>query len=74
MIKAVSKVIVPVDDQEQAKEFWATRIGFRVTQDEPYGDERWIELAPPDGGRSPRCFRSRRCSSPATTSARRTGS
>jgi lactoylglutathione lyase len=50
VIKAVSKVIVPVDDQERAKEFWATRIGFRVTQDETYGDERWIEVAPPVGG------------------------
>ena len=51
MIQAVSKLIVPVDDQERAKEFWATRIGFRVTQDETYGDERWIEVAPPTGGR-----------------------
>jgi predicted enzyme related to lactoylglutathione lyase len=50
VIKGVGKVIVPADDQERAKEFWATRIGFQVTQDETYGDERWIEMAPPGRG------------------------
>jgi Protein of unknown function (DUF1579) len=24
-------------------------VGFRIHTDEPYGDERWIEIAPPDG-------------------------
>jgi hypothetical protein len=50
VISTVRKVIVPVDDQERAKEFWTARIGFALTQDETYGDERWIEVAPPGGG------------------------
>lgn len=50
MIKGVSKLIVPVDDQESAKEFWTTRLGFQVATDAPYGeDERWIEVSPPGG-------------------------
>jgi lactoylglutathione lyase len=50
VIKAVAKVIVPVDDQERAMEFWTSRAGFAVARDETYGDERWIEVAPPGGG------------------------
>ncbi len=48
MISGADKVIMPVDDQERAKEFWTTVIGFDVVQDETYGDERWIEVTPPD--------------------------
>ncbi len=48
MISGVDKVILQVDDQERAKEFWTTIIGFDVVQDETYGDERWIEVTPPD--------------------------
>ena len=50
MITGVKKVVVPVDDQERAKEFWTARVGFELHSDETYGDERWIEVAPPDGG------------------------
>ena len=51
MIQGVGKVVVPVTDQERATRFWTERVGFAVAVDEPYGDgERWIELAPPDGG------------------------
>jgi predicted enzyme related to lactoylglutathione lyase len=50
MIKGVAKVVVPVDDQERAREFWTERVGFDVSFDETYGDERWIEVAPPGGG------------------------
>jgi len=49
VIKGVSQVIVPVDDQQRATEFWTTRIGFEVVTDAPYGEgERWIEVSPPD--------------------------
>jgi catechol 2,3-dioxygenase-like lactoylglutathione lyase family enzyme len=47
MISGVSKVVVPVDDQQQAKEFWVDRLGFELQRDESYGDERWIEVSPP---------------------------
>jgi len=49
MISGVSKVVLPVDDQERAKEFWTNRMGFELRRDESYGDERWIEVSPPDG-------------------------
>lgn len=50
MITTVSKVVVPVDDQQRALEFWTERVGFALERDEVYGDERWIEVAPPGGG------------------------
>ena len=48
VISGVGKVVLPVDDQERAKEFWTTRIGFEVTTDTPYEDGRWLEVTPPD--------------------------
>lgn len=48
MISGVHKVVVPVGDQAAALDFWTSRIGFAVTRDETYGDERWIEVTPPD--------------------------
>jgi predicted enzyme related to lactoylglutathione lyase len=47
MISGVSKVVVPVDNQERAKDFWVDRLGFELRRDESYGDERWIEVSPP---------------------------
>jgi catechol-2,3-dioxygenase len=44
MISAVSKVVVAVDDQKRAKQFWTTRIGFDPHRDESYGQERWIAV------------------------------
>jgi lactoylglutathione lyase len=49
MISGVSKVVVPVEDQERARDFWTTKLGFEVVRDESYGDERWVEVRPPDG-------------------------
>jgi predicted enzyme related to lactoylglutathione lyase len=46
MISGVSKVVVPVDDQERSREFWVDRLGFELRRDESYGDERWIEVSP----------------------------
>jgi predicted enzyme related to lactoylglutathione lyase len=50
MITGVGKLVVPVDHLERAKEFWTTDVGFGLLRDESYGDERWIELDPPDRG------------------------
>lgn len=51
MIHGVRKVVVPVDDQERAKEFWTNRVGFEVVQDTQYGGgNRWLEVTPPDRG------------------------
>jgi lactoylglutathione lyase len=50
MITGVSQVIVEVDDQDRAKEFWTKVICFEVITDAPYGEgRRWIEVAPPEG-------------------------
>jgi lactoylglutathione lyase len=48
VITGVSKVIVPVTDQQAALDFWTTGMGFRVVRDDRYGDERWIEVKPPN--------------------------
>lgn len=49
MITGVSQLIVPVRDQDAAKEFWTGQVGFELVKDETFGDERWIELRPPGG-------------------------
>lgn len=48
MITGVRKVVVPVGDQEVARRFWVETLGFETVTDETYGDERWIEVTPPD--------------------------
>ena len=48
MITGVAKVVVSVDDQERAKQFWTGAIGFDVVMDESFGNERWIEVEAPD--------------------------
>jgi hypothetical protein len=48
MITRVSKVIVPVAEQQAALEFWTAKMGFAMVRDDTYGNERWIEVKPPD--------------------------
>jgi lactoylglutathione lyase len=48
MISGVSKVVIHVGDQERAKTFWTKTMGFDLAQDAPYGEERWLEVSPPD--------------------------
>ena len=48
MITNVAKVVVPVEDQQAALEFWTARMGFTAVRDDTYGDERWIEIKPPN--------------------------
>jgi lactoylglutathione lyase len=47
MITNVAKVVVPVEDQQAALEFWTDTMGFSQVRDDSYGDERWIEVKPP---------------------------
>ena len=47
MIRGVSKVVIDVEDQERAKEFWTEKMGFELVQDVPYGNERWLEVRSP---------------------------
>jgi predicted enzyme related to lactoylglutathione lyase len=48
VITRVSKVIVPVADQQAALDFWTTGMGFELVRDDSYGNERWIEVRPPE--------------------------
>ena len=48
MISGVSKVVIDVGDQERAKTFWTETMGFDLAQDSPYGEQRWLEVSPPD--------------------------
>ena len=49
MISGVSKVVVDVEDQDRARAFWTTVMGFELVRDTPYGAERWLEVRSPDG-------------------------
>lgn len=47
---AISQVSIYVEDQDKALRFWTEKMGFTVTTDMPYGEDRWIEVQPPQGG------------------------
>jgi predicted enzyme related to lactoylglutathione lyase len=52
MIGSVRSVGIYVADQDRAKEFYISTLGFELLQDTPTGSDegaaRWIEVAPPD--------------------------
>ena len=48
MIAGVNAVVVQVEDQERAKRFWTQTLGFELSQDAAYGEERWLEVRTPD--------------------------
>ena len=43
----VGTVIVPVSNPERALEFYLGTLGFEIRLDAPFGDQRWVEVAPP---------------------------
>lgn len=48
MIKGIKFASVPVRNQDDALEFYTTKLGFVVHTDQPFSDEqRWIELRIP---------------------------
>ncbi|HET7463218.1 MAG TPA: VOC family protein [Longimicrobium sp.] len=47
MIKHVKFISIPTRDQDRALEFYTTALGFRVVTDQPFGEQRWIELRIP---------------------------
>jgi predicted enzyme related to lactoylglutathione lyase len=48
MIRGIKFVSVPVRDQDRALEFFTTKLGFKVSTDQPFnGKQRWIELMIP---------------------------
>lgn len=50
MIGGVHKVVIDVESQDRALDFWTSKLGFEVAMDAEYGDERWLEVRSPDGG------------------------
>jgi len=50
-ITQVGRVMVPVTDQDAGIAFYTDILGFSLAADVAYGDgERWVEVAPGDGG------------------------
>jgi len=47
MIKAVKFVSIPVKDQNKALDFYTKKLGFQILTDQPFGNQRWIELSIP---------------------------
>lgn len=47
MIKAIKFVSIPTRDQDRALAFYTNQLGFRVVTDQPFGEQRWIELRIP---------------------------
>lgn len=47
MIKAIKFVSIPTRDQDRALAFYTGKLGFRVVTDQPFGEQRWIELRIP---------------------------
>ena len=44
----IGTIVVPVDDQDAALEFYTRTLGFETRIDAPFGPgQRWIEVAPP---------------------------
>ncbi|MFD3513801.1 VOC family protein [Streptomyces sp. NPDC058657] len=46
-ITQVATVGIHVSDQEEALAFYVGELGFEVRRDVPFGDGRWVEVAPP---------------------------
>lgn len=49
MIEGVSRVLIDVDDQDRAKDFWIDKLGFELGFDQTFAGERWVEVRPPSG-------------------------
>jgi catechol 2,3-dioxygenase-like lactoylglutathione lyase family enzyme len=43
----IQTVTIPVADQDRALAFYRDVLGFEVTADSPFGDQRWLSVAPP---------------------------
>ncbi|MBM9504036.1 VOC family protein [Actinacidiphila acididurans] len=46
-ITHVATIGIRVTDQQKAIDFYVGELGFEIRRDVPFGDKRWIEVAPP---------------------------
>jgi catechol 2,3-dioxygenase-like lactoylglutathione lyase family enzyme len=51
-ITSLITVGVPVSDQDRAVAFYIDTLGFEKRRDAPFGDGRWIEVAPTESATS----------------------
>ncbi|MCG7346170.1 VOC family protein [Sporosarcina sp. ACRSL] len=52
-IRKLGQIMLYVNNQDQARDFWTEKVGFQVVAEEDNGQGmRWIEVAPPHGGTS----------------------
>lgn len=50
-VTQLGRVMVPVNDQDDAIAFYTETLGFSLVADVPFGEgDRWVEVAPPGGG------------------------
>lgn len=49
-ITGIRTIAIPVTDQDRAVAFYAGMLGFETRLDVPFGEGRWIEMAPPGAG------------------------
>ncbi|MGF9695775.1 VOC family protein [Paenibacillus sp. MABNR03] len=49
MFSKVGQIMLYVNDQDKALQFWTEKAGFHVVSEENSGDMRWIEIAPEEG-------------------------
>ena len=49
MISKVGQIMLYVNDQDKAVEFWTENMGFQKVAEENNGEMRWIEIAPEAG-------------------------
>jgi len=47
MIRGIDIVSIPVRNQDAALKFYTEKLGFKVLTDQPFGEQRWIELLIP---------------------------
>jgi catechol 2,3-dioxygenase-like lactoylglutathione lyase family enzyme len=47
MIKGIKFASVPTRNQEKALKFFTEKLGFQILTDQPFGNQRWIELGIP---------------------------
>ena len=44
----IELVSVPVSDQQRSKEFYESKLGFRLISDDQFDEgQRWVQLEPP---------------------------
>lgn len=49
MISKVGQVMLYVNDQDEALNFWTKKLGFSIVAEENTHGMRWIEIAPSEG-------------------------